>query len=145
MRLSIIACILAACLELVQPAGPPPEPRVTLAGTVVNIVDGDTEDIEFRIVVRFRLVSGGKGCWSPESRTKNLVEKQLGLAAKQSLKDASLDKPCLVTIPVKSIRLIDYMTMERVLGDVWVEGESMGAMQVRTKHASTTKGGKLGE
>lgn len=55
----------------------------------VRVVDGDTIDAEIdlgfdvKIKKRIRLA----GINAPESRTRNLVEKKLGLAAKEKLKD----------------------------------------------------------
>jgi endonuclease YncB( thermonuclease family) len=120
------------------------EPRVTLPCTVTNVVDGDTVDVELRVVVRVRLVAGEGECWAPESRTTDLAEKRQGLASKAHLKKLALGREALVTFPIGSQRVIDYMTLERLLADVVVEGKSLGAEQIRAKHASTTKGGRLG-
>ena len=55
----------------------------------IKVVDGDTIDAEIdlgfdiKVTKRIRL----EGINAPESRTRNLVEKKLGLAAKEKLKD----------------------------------------------------------
>ena len=55
----------------------------------VNIVDGDTIDAEidlgFDVKVKKRIRLAGIN--APESRTRNKVEKKLGLAAKERLKE----------------------------------------------------------
>jgi|TARA_R100000908_G_C3674399_1_gene95917 micrococcal nuclease len=57
--------------------------------TCVRVVDGDTIDADIdlgfgvKIKKRIRLA----GINAPESRTRNLVEKKLGLAAKERLKE----------------------------------------------------------
>ena len=57
--------------------------------TCVKVVDGDTIDADIdlgfgvKIKKRIRLA----GINAPESRTRNLVEKKLGLAAKERLKE----------------------------------------------------------
>ena len=55
----------------------------------VRVVDGDTIDAEidlgFDIKVKKRIRLGGIN--APESRTRNKVEKKLGLAAKERLKE----------------------------------------------------------
>jgi len=123
-----------------------PAPRITVPGRVVNVIDGDTVDVEVSLVVRVRLLADDtRGCWAPESRTKNLAEKKLGLAAKQAMIEMALDQPCLLDIPLKSPRLIDHMTLERMLAIVYVRGKSVGAVQIENKRASSTKGGKLGK
>jgi len=120
------------------------EPRITLPCTVTNIVDGDTVDVELRVVVRVRLLAGEKECWAPESRTSDAAEKILGLAAKANLEKIALNKAALVTFPITSNRVIDYMTLERLLADVRVGEHSIGALQIKSKHASSMKGGVLG-
>lgn len=67
---------------------------------VVKIVDGDTVDVDIDL---------GFGIWmknervrimgidTPESRTRDLVEKKFGLAAKERLKQLLGDKPVLKT------------------------------------------------
>lgn len=132
-----------------------PPPVVRLPGTVVNVVDGDTEDVEVRFIVRVRLLAdeAGTGCWAPESHLQSSIkneaerkaEKQRGDDATKSLEDRSLGKECLMAVPLTSNRLLDLITLGRFLGTVTVGDESMGEYQVRTKHASTHKGGKLGE
>ena len=123
----------------------PPQPRITLPGQVVNVVDGDTLDVEFRVVVRVRLLAGDGECWAPETRTKDVAEKRLGLASKAHLEMIALGKPALVDLPLTSKRVIDYMTLERLLADVLVDGLSLGTMQITSEHASGSKSGELGE
>ena len=60
------------------------------AVTIKRVVDGDTVDVDidlgFGVVLvkeRVRIM----GIDTPESRTRDLVEKKFGLAAKQKLKD----------------------------------------------------------
>lgn len=155
----IVGLLLVAFGGLAQPtAAPPtaattpatemlPTPRVELPGTIAHHVDGDTLDVEFRFKVRIRLMADDKrGCWSPESRTKNPVEKKLGLAAKANLERISpIGSPCVVALPLWSDELKDYHTLERILATVRVRGVSLGEEQIRSKNASSTKGGKLGE
>jgi micrococcal nuclease len=61
----------------------------TYNATCVRVVDGDTIDAEidlgFDIKVTKRIRLGGIN--APESRTRNKVEKKLGLAAKERLKE----------------------------------------------------------
>tara|TARA_A100001201_G_scaffold11770_1_gene15473 strand:+ start:195 stop:668 length:474 start_codon:yes stop_codon:yes gene_type:complete len=68
--------------------------------TVVKVIDGDTVDVDidlgFGIVLkdeRVRIM----GIDTPESRTRDKVEKVFGLAAKERLKQLLEDKPILKT------------------------------------------------
>jgi len=95
----------------------PPEPSLTLDGKCVNLVDGDTADIELRMVVRVRLLD----LWTPEKFAKhgNQSEKARGLAAKARGKELLEGKPVRVTIPL-GVDLKDSLTLNRVLGRVTV-------------------------
>ena len=156
MRNAFLICVVSAALVAVGDfacAAPPPLGLARIPGTVVNGVDGDTLDVEFRVVVRVRLLAGDKGCWADETHLQSsikdpierIAKRDSGLASQQSLKDRSLGKPCLVSIPLNSTRVIDYLTMERLLANVEVDGENLGEYQVRTKHAATQKGLPLGQ
>lgn len=123
-----------------------PSASITLPCEVVRVVDGDTVDVELHVVVRVRLLAGdGRGCWAPESRTTNLAEKQRGLAAKANLEQLAMNKAALVSVPITSDRLIDAFTLERILGEVYVAGKSLGDQQIKQGFASSTKGGQLGK
>lgn len=123
-----------------------PPAQITVPCEVVRVVDGDTLDVELRLVVRVRLLAGdGRGCWAPESRTTDTAEKQLGLASKANLERLAAGKPGLVSIPITSDRLIDAFTLERLLAQVYVAGQSLGSQQIKQGHASSTKGGVLGK
>lgn len=160
----IVACVAllvaAPCLGAAPPESAAIGSAVVAAplglakipGTVVEGVDGDTCDVEFRVVVRVRLLAGDKGCWADEAHLQSSIKdpkervasRDRGLAATKSLEDKALGKPCLVTIPLTSSRVIDYLTLERLLANIEVDGDNLGEYQIRTKHASSTKGGKLG-
>ena len=119
---------------------------MTLPCTVVNVVDGDTVDVEVRLVVRVRLLADdARGTWAPESRTLDLDEKKRGLAAKENMRRLAEGKQGLLDVPITSDRLIDAMTLERLLAVVYVDGRSLGAQQIKQKFASSTKGGVLGK
>jgi endonuclease YncB( thermonuclease family) len=111
--------------------------------TVVRIIDGDTVEVEIVKRVPVRLLD----CWSPELRTKDQQEKLLGLAAKARLTELAKGKSATLFVPTSEAGNInDIDTMGRVLGRLWIEGEteSLSEMQVKAKHASTKKGRTLG-
>lgn len=114
----------------------PPALGMTLPGKVINIVDGDTLDVETSLVVRVRL----RDCWSPESRTLDLEEKRRGLAAKANLKLIAEGKYCRVNIPMSRF-LTASMTLDRMLGSVWLDGESqdVSTQQVQSGFATREK------
>lgn len=114
----------------------PPALGMTLPGQVINIVDGDTLDVETRLVVRVRL----RDCWSPESRTLDLEEKRRGLASKANLKLIAEGKNCRVNIPMSRF-LTGSLTLDRVLGSVWLDGDSqdVSTQQVQSGFATRTK------
>lgn len=130
--------MMVGAVAMLQPAPVQESPPigVTLAGKVVNIVDGDTLDVETRLVIRLRL----DRCWSPESRTKDLAEKARGIAAKENLKRLAEGKDCKFHIPMTN-RLMDSLTLDRVLGSVWCVGDSLdlSTLQVEQGHATREK------
>jgi micrococcal nuclease len=111
--------------------------------TLERIVDGDTFDccidLGFDVKLhkqRVRL----SGIDTPESRTRDLAEKKLGLAAKERLKEL-----CIGKFKVKSLGKGKY---GRILGIPYTEtGEDICQMLIKEKHAveywGGTKTGKI--
>ena len=56
-----------------------PSVGLTTKVLVTNIVDGDTVDVQIVKNIRVRL----KDCWCPETRTRDLEEKETATAAKK--------------------------------------------------------------
>ena len=103
-----------------------------------RVVDGDTVDVtlDLRFDVklhkqRVRL----HGIDTPESRTRNLAEKKLGLAAKERLKEL-----CVGRFKVKSLGKGKY---GRVLGIPYTEnGQDICQLLIDEGHAVEYYGGK---
>jgi len=113
-----------------------PKPGVALRCQVVKVVDGDTIEIEIVRRVRVRLLD----CYAPEVRTKDNEEKVLGIASKEHLKVLAEGRWATLLIPTTGARrLEDVETFGRVLGHVWVDGETstLSEIQVSTGHATT--------
>lgn len=111
-------CQQPAIAPLPDPVGDAitcPPRGLTLDGRVINIVDGDTIDVETRVVYRIRLLD----CWAPESRTTDPVEKARGLQSKQRMLDLADGRSVRVFVPIDSGDLSDLLTLGRVLGHVW--------------------------
>jgi micrococcal nuclease len=92
---------------------------------ISKVVDGDTVDVDidlgFSTVLkkqRVRLM----GIDTPESRTRDLVEKKFGKAAKAHLKSI---------LDAKQITLVshDKGKFGRILGELFVDGETVSANQ----------------
>lgn len=101
---------------------------------ILRIVDGDTVDVDIDL---------GFGVWihkervrimgidTPESRTRDLVEKQFGLAAKQFLKDL---------MPIGSQQIIKTQKDKtgkfgRILGDFILEDRLLSQLMIENYHA----------
>lgn len=110
---------------------------ITTKGSVVNVVDGDTIDVEVRRTIRVRL----KDCWCPETRTRDLEEKKKGLAAKAHLKGLLEDsKEVVLFIPADSDGDIkDVFTFNRVLGYIFIDSEDVSSRMVADGHATVRK------
>lgn len=104
---------------------------------VIKVVDGDTIDVlidlgfDTHVKKRIRL----NGINAPESRTRNLEEKKLGLAAKSRLKELCENKDLIL----KSFGVGKY---GRVLGEIFNHGASINNVMVAEGHAKFYGGGK---
>jgi micrococcal nuclease len=91
---------------------------------VENVVDGDTIDVlidlgfDILFASRVRLA----GIDTPESRTKDLAEKALGLESKEYLKKALKDAKSVV---VKTEKMNSTEKFGRVLGWVYINGDTV--------------------
>ena len=91
---------------------------------VENVVDGDTIDVlidlgfDILFASRVRLA----GIDTPESRTKDLAEKSLGLEAKEYLKKALKDAKSVV---IKTEKMDSSEKYGRILGWVYVDGNTV--------------------
>ena len=91
---------------------------------VENIVDGDTIDVlidlGFDILFQSRVRLAGID--TPESRTKDLKEKTLGLESKEYLKKHLKDAKSVV---IKTEKMDSSEKYGRILGWVYVNGETV--------------------
>ena len=91
---------------------------------VENVVDGDTIDVlidlgfDILFASRVRLA----GIDTPESRTKDLAEKALGLEAKEYLKKSLKDAKSVV---IKTEKMDSSEKYGRILGWVYVDGNTV--------------------
>ena len=147
----VLVCDTSARLQAKAPQHPdtyvrstaPPQ-GLSLPAKVIRNHDGDTLTVEIRLVVNVRLCGDGgqKQCWAPE-----LIE-PMGKESQKSLQSYVVGKHGTLFVPIgNASNLSNLLTLGRVLGDFWVDGEdeSVSERQVRTGMASSTKGGKLGE
>ena len=103
---------------------------------VENVVDGDTIDVlidlgfDILFASRVRLA----GIDTPESRTKDLAEKTLGLEAKEYLKKALKDAKSVV---IKTEKMDSSEKYGRILGWVYINGDtiSLNDMMINNGYA----------
>ena len=91
---------------------------------VESVVDGDTIDVlidlGFDILFQSRVRLAGID--TPESRTKDLKEKALGLESKEYLKKALKDAKSVV---IKTEKMDSSEKYGRILGWVYINGDTM--------------------
>lgn len=88
---------------------------ITFPAKVTRVLDGDTIEVEVRKTMRIRLLD----CWAPETRTRNLEEKEYGLLAKKELEELLEETTVRVEVPIGAENKFgDSMSMGRVLGHV---------------------------
>ena len=110
---------------------------------IVKVVDGDTVDVDIDL---------GFGVWmkdervrimgidTPESRTRDKIEKKFGLAAKAKLKSLLGPNPVLQTTISKKGEDMKGK-FGRVLGDFIVDGKQVTEIMCKTGHAVPYFGG----
>jgi micrococcal nuclease len=105
--------------------------------TVTRVVDGDTVDVDvdlgFDVWLKKQRVRLA-GIDTPESRTRNLEEKKLGLAAKERLKEL-----CAGEIKLESQGKGKY---GRILGRLFADDVDICATLISEGHAVEYWGGK---
>ena len=91
---------------------------------ITKVVDGDTIDVildmGFDIMYKQRVRLFGID--TPESRTRDKVEKKYGLLSKYFLKDALSNGK---KITIKTYKGDETGKFGRILGDVWIDGKSI--------------------
>ena len=101
---------------------------------VTKVVDGDTIDVTldmgFDILYQQRVRLFGID--TPESRTRDLVEKKYGLKAKKFLQD-KLKKAKSITI--RTHKGEEKGKFGRILGDIYCDGKSVNSEMVKVGHA----------
>ena len=105
--------------------------------TILKVVDGDTLDclldVGFNILLKQRLRLAGIN--TPECRTRDLREKELGLKAKEFTGDFVKEKEVL-------IHTIKKGKFGRMLCEVFVNGKSLNKALVKAGLAREYFGGK---
>ena len=115
----------------------------TYRAKVVRVIDGDTVDVDIDL---------GFGIWqknervrimgidTPESRTRNKIEKKFGLAAKAKLKSL-LGKTTVLKTSINKKGVDMKGKFGRVLGDFLVDGKKVTEIMCKTGHAVPYFGG----
>ena len=103
-----------------------------------RVVDGDTVDVILDLGFDVKLHKQRvrlHGIDTPESRTRDLAEKKLGLAAKKRLQEL-----CVGKFKIKSLGKVKY---GRILGIPYTEdGEDICKILIKEGHAVEYYGGK---
>jgi len=115
------------------------DPYIYKIKKVVKVVDGDTIDAEFDLgfdisyTKRIRL----SGIDTPESRTRDLEEKKLGLESKQWLVDKLADVKCIL---IKTEKPNSKEKFGRVLGRLYVDGVCLNDLMIDEGYAWEYRG-----
>jgi micrococcal nuclease len=100
---------------------------------VTGVVDGDTIDViidlGFDILFSSRVRLAGID--TPESRTKDLAEKALGLEAKEYLKKSLKDAKSVV---IKTEKMDSSEKYGRILGWVYINGDTVSLNDMMINH-----------
>lgn len=122
MMLAVVCCSFASYGAPPDPAQGPPEPGIAVRVIIADVYDGDTVTVTWTQTARVRLLD----CWAPEVRTTDAGEKLAGEAARDFLHDLAAGKSGVLHIPTAGARRIDdVLTMGRVLGNIWLDGDPL--------------------
>jgi len=103
---------------------------------VTKIVDGDTIDVDIDLGFDISFSSRVRlaGIDTPESRTRDLIEKKLGLEAKEYLKHAISEAK---TVVIKTEKMNSSEKYGRILGWVYLDGNtvSLNDTMIEVGHA----------
>ncbi len=158
-RRILFAAYVVACGCASPPAaaasgeGAPPA-GVSGSCRIVEVYDGDTVTVEFRVRARVRIVD----CWSDEVRGGTPEAKARGLAARDYLARncgmvwddsrkparwrSKAGTAAWLHVPFTGDGDVGSLfTMSRLVGSLWVEGESVAEQMVAAGHAYRTKAG----
>ena len=118
-------------------------PAVVLADTpvtLIRVLDGDTIEVSAAVWPSVQITTKLRihGIDTPETRTRNLCEKEKGLAAKKYLADYLAGKD----LKVENIQNGKYSG--RVLGDLKADGVDIAVMMISSGYAREYFGGKRG-
>lgn len=117
-----------------------PPRGLTIDGVVTRVIDGDTIVVRSCVDYHVRLLD----CWAPESRTRDLDEKQKGQRARRRMEELAAGKTVRVHIPGGD-NLTELITLGRVLGRVWLRvdaqpvGPDLSSRMVSEKLATPRK------
>ena len=113
-----------------------PQEGFTTKAKVTRVIDGDTVDVEITRKVRVRL----KDCWAPEKKSRDIVEKQKGMASLAHLAAVIDDKEIVLFIPADDKGEIkDVFTFGRVVGHIFYNEEDMSEHMIESGHATRYK------
>ena len=115
----------------------------TYRAKVVRVIDGDTVDVD--IDLGFGIWQKNERVWimgidTPESRTRDKIEKKFGLAAKAKLKSI-LGKDTVLKTTINKKGLDMKGKFGRVLGDFLQDDKSVAKTMCETGHAVAYFGG----
>jgi len=109
---------------------------IQFGGKVVDVLDGDTIEIEVKRKVRVRLLD----CWAAETRTTDPEEKKRGMQAKDFMKELALGNDAVVFVPIEGdARFGQSLSFGRVLGFVEVNGADLSEAMVAAGMATEEK------
>ena len=116
-----------------------PDPIRTYDGTVLRVIDGDTVEVEFRLIADVRI----SDLWCAETRrTRHPSEKPLGLQAKGLMQDVlPVGAEVRAVVNPQPGEPTESLTFGRVAADLWhIESETnLAKFMIHQGHGFRTK------
>lgn len=119
-----------------------PQTGITFDGHVIRVIDGDTLEVETKLVHRIRL----KDCWCKETSLRqgqSEAEKKQGLAAKAYMQQMLAEKNNAVRVHIDGNGgdLSSQTSMSRIVARAWRRNDSqdLSSKMVNAGHATREK------
>jgi endonuclease YncB( thermonuclease family) len=122
----LLLCAAPATAQEVE-APKAPAPALILPAKVVEIVDGDTVELEISFRLRVRLA----GIDAPELRGGTPESRYAAQLSRDHLRDHAKGEPCILQVPLTGAPTLGHLfSFERLVGRVWVWDECLSELQL---------------
>ncbi len=101
-----------------------PQEGICLKAAIDRVIDGDTVEATISFNVKIRLI----GVNAPEKKQPGWVKFKDRLAALLCQPHKDVDEVVVFVPNNKPVTLLDVVTFDRILGEIWLDGKNLNAI-----------------